>query len=86
VQKKIVNPDYYGKPYMAADDPNNPLGEYALELADHLYIHGTNDPASVGRAESKGCIRLNNRDIADVFAILSEKTERSPGSPVSIRR
>ncbi|HVC96251.1 MAG TPA: L,D-transpeptidase family protein [Pirellulales bacterium] len=86
VQKKIVNPDYYGKPYMAADDPNNPLGEYALELADHLYIHGTNDPASIGRADSKGCIRLNNRDIADLFAILSEKTERSPGSTVTIRR
>ncbi len=86
VQKKIVNPDYYGTPYMSADDPNNPLGEYALELSEHVYIHGTNDPASIGRAESRGCIRLNNRDIADVFAILSEKTERSPGSTVTIRR
>jgi len=86
VQKKVVNPDYYGEQVIAAGSPDNPLGEYALQLSDQIFIHGTNDPASIGRAESKGCIRLNNHDIADLFSILSEKTERTPGSPVSIRR
>jgi lipoprotein-anchoring transpeptidase ErfK/SrfK len=87
VQKKLVNPGYYGPgETIDKDSPDNPLGELALELGDHIYIHGTNDPASIGRAVSKGCIRLNSRDIADVFAILSAKTERSPGSVVRILR
>jgi LysM repeat protein len=86
VQKKLVRPTYYGGPTIEGGSPDNPLGEYALELGDHIYIHGTNDPSSIGRAESKGCIRLSERDIADLFAILSEKTERSPGSKVYITR
>lgn len=35
-------------------------------------IHGTNDPASIGRAESLGCIRLADPDIELVFALLYE--------------
>ena len=57
-----------------------------LDLGDHIYIHGTNEPASIGRAVSKGCIRMSARDIADLFDILSEKTERTPGSTVYIQR
>ena len=87
VLKKVPNPTYYGKDVVVdRDDPNNPLGEYMLDLGDHLLIHGTNDPQSIGRAESKGCIRLDNRDIKDVYEILSEQTERSAGSKVKIRR
>jgi len=36
-------------------------------------IHGTNDPASIGRAESLGCIRLADADIEQVFSLLYEK-------------
>lgn len=92
ILNKVLNPAYYGTDAVIdQDDPNNPLGEYALDLGDngkrdHLLIHGTNDPQSIGRAESRGCIRLADRDIKDVFEILTMKTDRSPGSKVTIRR
>jgi lipoprotein-anchoring transpeptidase ErfK/SrfK len=52
--------------------PENPLGARALYLyangADTLYrIHGTNDPSSIGKALSSGCIRMLNQDIADLY-------------------
>ena len=52
--------------------PGNPLGARALYLyegkRDTMYrIHGTNDPASVGRAVSSGCIRLLNAHISDLY-------------------
>lgn len=51
---------------------NNPLGARALYLyqgsQDTLYrIHGTNEPWSVGKAASSGCIRLFNQDILDLY-------------------
>lgn len=50
----------------------NPLGARALYLyrngRDTMFrIHGTNDPASIGRATSAGCIRLFNQDAIDLF-------------------
>lgn len=86
VLKKVVNPTYYGDTVIDANDPNNPLGEYALDLGDRILIHGTNDPQSIGRAESRGCIRLDNRDIKDIFEILTAKSDRNEGSKVNIRR
>ncbi|MBL8789099.1 MAG: L,D-transpeptidase [Rhizobiales bacterium] len=52
--------------------PNNPLGARALYLfsngQDTLYrIHGTNEPNSIGKAMSSGCIRMLNEDVADLF-------------------
>jgi lipoprotein-anchoring transpeptidase ErfK/SrfK len=52
--------------------PDNPLGARALYLykdgVDTLYrIHGTNQPSSIGKAASSGCIRLLNADIADLY-------------------
>lgn len=51
--------------------PQNPLGARALYLynngRDTLYrIHGTNDPSSIGRSVSSGCVRLFNHDIIDL--------------------
>lgn len=52
--------------------PKNPLGARALYLnsngVDTLYrIHGTNDPSSIGKAMSSGCVRMLNEDVADLF-------------------
>lgn len=49
----------------------NPLGARALYLykngQDTLYrIHGTNEPWSIGKSVSSGCIRLLNQDIVDL--------------------
>ena len=51
---------------------SNPLGARALYLfqdgRDTLYrIHGTNEPHSIGKSVSSGCIRLLNQDIIDLF-------------------
>jgi lipoprotein-anchoring transpeptidase ErfK/SrfK len=52
--------------------PENPLGARALYLhadnVDTLYrIHGTNEPHSIGKAMSSGCIRMLNQDVAELF-------------------
>jgi lipoprotein-anchoring transpeptidase ErfK/SrfK len=59
--------------------PENPLGARALYLyangVDTLYrIHGTNDPASIGKAMSSGCIRMLNEDVADLFDRVTKGT------------
>lgn len=53
--------------------PENPLGARALYLyqgdRDTLYrIHGNNDPTSIGKSVSSGCIRLLNHDIIDLHS------------------
>lgn len=52
--------------------PANPLGARALYLwqgnKDTLYrIHGTNEPWTIGKNVSSGCIRLTNKDIVDLY-------------------
>jgi lipoprotein-anchoring transpeptidase ErfK/SrfK len=52
--------------------PENPLGARALYLwqgkKDTLYrIHGTNEPETIGRNVSSGCIRLTNDDVVDLY-------------------
>ena len=81
VLEKLRDPTYYGpEGVIEHDDPQNPLGEYWLDLGDSYGIHGTIDESSIGQAESQGCIRMKNRDIADVYDLLT------PGSEVLIRR
>lgn len=52
--------------------PNNPLGARALYLyrggRDTMYrIHGTNQPSSIGRAVSNGCIRMLNDHVEQLY-------------------
>src|SRR5262245_25289057 len=48
----------------------NPLGAMALYLGNTLYrIHGTNDPKSIGRAESSGCFRMLNSAVLHLASI-----------------
>ena len=80
VQDKLTDPTYYGPTHIIEhDDPENPLGEYWISIGDSFGIHGTIDPNSIGKAESEGCIRLRNEDIAEVYDFLSI------GSEVTIR-
>src|SRR5262249_9578527 len=54
--------------HMKGGDPDNPLGNRAMYLGSTLYrIHGSNDPDTVGEAESSGCFRMRNEDIADLY-------------------
>jgi lipoprotein-anchoring transpeptidase ErfK/SrfK len=48
--------------------PDNPLGARALYLGGTLYrIHGTNEPWTLGKAVSSGCIRMANEDIIELY-------------------
>lgn len=56
-------------PRMMAGGPGNPLGARALYIGGTVYrIHGTNDPATIGKNVSSGCIRLTNDNIIDLFS------------------
>ncbi|HZA02738.1 MAG TPA: L,D-transpeptidase [Hyphomicrobiaceae bacterium] len=48
--------------------PLNPLGVRALYLGSSTYrIHGTDAPWTIGQAVSKGCIRMYNEDVLDLY-------------------
>jgi lipoprotein-anchoring transpeptidase ErfK/SrfK len=56
-------------PRFMAGGEGNPLGARALYLGKTLYrIHGTNQPSTIGKYVSSGCIRLTNDDIADLYS------------------
>lgn len=91
VKKK--NPDWYSpKGKRPFGDPENVLGTRWISLnpdgktsrpVSGLGIHGTWDPTSIGKAESNGCLRLLNKDVEELFAIIPN--ERKP-VPVTIMK
>jgi lipoprotein-anchoring transpeptidase ErfK/SrfK len=89
ISRKQAWPDWYPPAEMRERDPRlpvkmtggikNPLGAMALYLGSTLYrIHGTNDPKSIGRAESSGCFRMLNSAVLHLASI----TET--GTPVAV--
>jgi lipoprotein-anchoring transpeptidase ErfK/SrfK len=55
-------------PRWVGGGPGNPLGARALYLGNTEYrIHGTNDPTTIGKRVSSGCIRLRNEDVIDLY-------------------
>ncbi|MGN6186984.1 MAG: L,D-transpeptidase [Thermoanaerobaculia bacterium] len=64
-----------GKPIPPANSPlreeRGTMGKYALDLGERVMIHGTNDPKSIGRRVSHGCIRVPN----DMLALLWKEIE-----------
>ncbi|HTM75401.1 MAG TPA: L,D-transpeptidase [Pseudolabrys sp.] len=61
----------------------NPLGARALYLYrdgqdTYFRIHGTNEPESIGKAVSSGCIRMLNQDVIDLY------TRVPMGAPVVV--
>jgi lipoprotein-anchoring transpeptidase ErfK/SrfK len=79
VSDKRVNPSWTPTPTMVAENPRlprwvpgghpmNPLGVRALYLGSSMYrIHGTDAPWTIGTAVSKGCIRMYNQDVLDLY-------------------
>ncbi len=67
------SPEHYGRFKDGVDGgPGNPMGARALYIqkdgVDTYYrVHGTNDPSSIGKAVSAGCIRLLNQDAMDLY-------------------
>jgi len=79
VSQKRVNPSWTPTPEMRRENPKlpafvpgghpqNPMGVRALYLGSSLYrIHGTDAPWTIGQPVSKGCIRMYNQDVVDLF-------------------
>ncbi|HEX5509890.1 MAG TPA: L,D-transpeptidase [Pseudolabrys sp.] len=78
VVRKAEWPDWYPPPEMikrqpylprmVGGGPGNPLGARAMYIGGTEYrIHGTNDPSTIGKHVSSGCIRLTNADVIDLF-------------------
>ena len=79
ISRKAEWPDWYPpsemvarQPYLprfVAGGPGNPLGARAMYLGSSEYrIHGTNDPTTIGKFVSSGCIRMTNEDVTDLFS------------------
>lgn len=81
VYSKQINPAWSPPPEVRRDSPNlprvipggsphNPLGIAVLALDYGNYaIHGTNNPRSVGRFVSYGCIRMHNSDVMELYRV-----------------
>lgn len=79
VTMKRENPSWTPTPTMLAENPRlprfvpgghpmNPMGVRALYLGSSAYrIHGTDAPWTIGSAVSKGCIRMYNQDVIDLY-------------------
>jgi lipoprotein-anchoring transpeptidase ErfK/SrfK len=78
ISRKAEWPDWIPPPEMIARQPylprwigggpGNPLGARAMYLGTSVYrIHGTNDPTTIGKFVSSGCIRMTNEDVVDLF-------------------
>jgi lipoprotein-anchoring transpeptidase ErfK/SrfK len=73
--KEMVERDPNARPWANGmpGGPDNPLGARALYLFDDhnkdtmFRIHGTNQPTSIGKAMSSGCIRMLNQDVAELY-------------------
>ena len=71
-----ANPDL---PHIVPPGPDNPLGDYAMNLGWPGYrIHGTNRPYGIGRRSSHGCMRMYPEDIETLFKAVDV------GTPVTV--
>jgi lipoprotein-anchoring transpeptidase ErfK/SrfK len=90
VGRKSFWPGWTPPPEMIARRPDlpphmdggmeNPLGARALYLfadkKDTLFrIHGTNEPNSIGKAVSSGCIRMLDSDVIDLYGRVAKGTK-----------
>ena len=69
VVNRLSRPTYYHAGKVIPPGANNPLGSRWIGLDRKGYgIHGTNQPRSIGKAASHGCIRMAHRDLEDLFS------------------
>ncbi|WP_342671109.1 L,D-transpeptidase [Paenibacillus borealis] len=67
IRDKVVNPN--GR-------DNGEFGSRGMQLSDSNYaIHGTNEPDSIGKDESLGCIRMSRKDVEELFAMVPMGTK-----------
>ena len=81
IVSRLAHPTYYHPGVVIPPGSDNPIGPRWVGLNQKGYgIHGTNEPRSIGKAASHGCIRMRNRDIEQFFRMVRV------GDTVEIRR
>ncbi|GGF69885.1 hypothetical protein GCM10010912_13860 [Paenibacillus albidus] len=74
ISDKVVNPNGHD---------NGEFGSRGMQLSESNYaIHGTNEPGSIGKDESLGCIRMNREDVEELFALIPMGTKVQIGKGV----
>ena len=71
IERRVKNPTYSHNGKVVAPGPNNPVGSRWMGLSVHGYgIHGTNEPKSIGKAASHGCIRMAKADLEELYTMV----------------
>lgn len=71
IERRVVNPSYSHKGKVIPPGPHNPVGTRWMGLSIRGYgIHGTNEPLSIGKAASHGCIRMAKADLEDLYPMV----------------
>lgn len=72
IVQRLADPTWYSKGKIVPPGKACPIGTRWLGLSVKGYgIHGTNNPSSIGHNASHGCIRLRNRDVEELFGMVS---------------
>ena len=73
IERRVANPTYHHDGRTVLPGPGNPVGTRWMGLSKHGYgIHGTNQPASIGKAASHGCIRMAKNDLEEFYELVTE--------------
>jgi lipoprotein-anchoring transpeptidase ErfK/SrfK len=72
IARRVKNPTYSHNGKIVPPGPGNPVGTRWMGLSINGYgIHGTNEPKSIGRAASHGCIRMAKADLEEMYEMVS---------------
>lgn len=73
---KEINPAWIppGRGYIVLSGPDNPLGYRWIGFLDLYGIHGTNAPWLIGQSVSNGCIRMQEKNVEELFEIVKYGT------------
>jgi lipoprotein-anchoring transpeptidase ErfK/SrfK len=73
IKRRVANPTYHHGGKTVAPGPGNPVGTRWMGLSKQGYgIHGTNEPNSIGKAASHGCIRMAKADLEEFYELVAE--------------
>jgi lipoprotein-anchoring transpeptidase ErfK/SrfK len=70
--RRVVDPVWSSNGKVVSPGKSNPVGTRWIGLSVKGYgIHGTNAPSSIGHNASHGCIRMRNRDVEELYTMVS---------------
>ena len=72
IERRVANPTYHHNGKTVLPGPGNPVGTRWMGLSISGYgIHGTNEPKSIGKAASHGCIRMAKADLEEFYELVA---------------